>query len=260
MKSGKRRLEQSAKEDERQGIQRWKAQLWAQNRPQPALYRWLRGAPPAAVLAVRRGKTLETGPRKFFETMRTYWGEVMCRDPLEQVPLDTWLEEHPREWQPVTPGEVQVLQNALRTVPLGKAAGMDNWPPEAVKPFPDLFKWCEAVAAWPTAWTRVRTQSCPKDDRPEKQPGDFRPIAILSVLFRVWSRWRLLMTKELCGGLPGRTPQGRMMAFMLRIEQLMHERAKGGKQQFLSPWTPPSASIGCCSMLLWMKHLGLAYR
>ena len=206
--------------------------------------------PPAAVLAVRRDRTLETGPRRFFDTMRTYWGEVMCRDPLEQIPLDRWLEEHPREWQPVTPGEVQVLQKALRTVLLGKAAGMDNWPPEAVKPFPahlvgalgDLFKWCEGVAAWPTAWTRVRTQLCPRDDRPEKQLGDFRPIAILSVWFRVWSRWRLLMTdpgvldsfpEELCGGLPGRTLQGRMMAFMLRIEQLIYERAKGGKQQLL---------------------------
>ena len=232
------------------GIEKWKRQLWSQNRPQPRLYRWLRGAPPAAVLAVKQGKQRHTGPRAFFATLRAYWKEVMCRDPLEQQPLDTWLDTHPLEWQEATDMEVNLLRQALRTMAMGKAAGMDNWPPEGLRPLPDalvptladLFKWCEAHAVWPTPWTRVRTQLCPKNNAPEKEPGAYRPIAILSTWFRLWSRWRLLMTTpdildrfppELCGGLPNRSPQGRMLTFMLTIKQLIHDVAHGHKDKQL---------------------------
>ena len=244
------KVKQYAKEQAQKGIERWKQTLWAQNRPQPALYRWIRGMPPPATLAVRSEDRLECGPRAFFATMRTYWKAVMCRDPEEQAPLDKWMDDHPQPWEPATDEEIEALRTAIKTLAPRKAAGLDCWTPETVRAYSkgltpclaDFYKWCESTALWPTPWTRVRTQLCPKTRQPEPQPGDFRPIAILTVWFRLWSRWRLLLTDpsvlskfpgELCGGLPSRTPQGRMLRFMLRIEQLIHEAAVSGSQQHL---------------------------
>ena len=161
---------------------------------------------------------------------------------------------------------------------MGKAAGMDNWPPEGVRPLPDallpsladLFKWCEAHAVWPTPWTRVRTQLCPKNNAPEKDPGAYRPIAILSTWFRLWSRWRLLMTTpdildrfppELCGGLPNRSPQGRMLTFMLTIEQLTHDVAHGHRDKQLLFVSLDASKcfdrVEQCSALETARQLGL---
>ena len=65
-----------------------------------------------------------------------------------------------------------VLHAACRALKAGTAAGIDGWPPEAIRSLPSsamptlamIFAYCEAHAIWPAALMYVRAQMIPKED------------------------------------------------------------------------------------------------
>ena len=91
---------------------------------------------------------------------------------------------------------------------------------------------------WPTDLTLVRTHLIGKDveQGSQRAPSDLRPIAVISVWVRLWSRWHLQsmpaqvyekFPKEITGGLPARNPQAALLRVMLRLEDRIGNPAKG---------------------------------
>eukprot|EP00972_Heterocapsa_arctica_P083352 12282713-Heterocapsa_arctica.AAC.1 len=86
---------------------------------------------------------------------------------------------------------------------LGESAcGLDQWRPESVKAlaqwFPSLFdsladilNIVELTGEWPTDLASGYTALVPKDGEiPEPKPTDYRPITVLSIIYRLWARYR----------------------------------------------------------------------
>ena len=94
----------------------------------------------------------------------------------------------------------------------------------------EMFLLWEYWGIWPQALAVVRTHLIGKatGGKGVKGPEDLRPIAIISVWVRLWSKWQLLRLPPevydrfphgITGGLPQRTPQAAMLDMLLKLEE-----------------------------------------
>eukprot|EP00971_Amphidinium_carterae_P287802 5713401-Amphidinium_carterae.1 len=92
-----------------------------------------------------------------------------------------------------------------------------------------LFKTFTLVQRWPLGFLLIRVQMIPKFQG-ATNIEHMRPIAILSVWYRLWSRYQLWsldpalvqsLPRGLVGGIPGRTTAGYLSSLMLRLERVM---------------------------------------
>ena len=116
---------------------------------------------------------------------------------------------------------VHTLHSVAQSVRSDAAPGLDNWPPAVCAHLPKealavllmLFQHIEARAAWARKWTLIRTHLVPKTNSPGAPVGDYRPIAVLSIWYRLWAAYRIAcldrnlftqLDRHLRGGVPGR--------------------------------------------------------
>ena len=66
---------------------------------------------------------------------------------------------------------------------------MINFPDQIVKALFEIWEACEQGMEWPENWITARVTMLAKTNRPSN-PYDTRPITVLSVLYRQWSRFR----------------------------------------------------------------------
>ena len=118
------------------------------------------------------------------------------------------------------------------------AGGLDGWVPTVLRCVDK--KMCETLAqlfahnaymcCWPESMTMVRTQLIPKHVNAH-HVHEQRPLSILSIWYRLWSRATLtslgdeMMKKPNChlrGGLPGRSVDASILTWALQVESAIH--------------------------------------
>ena len=111
----------------------------------------------------------------------------------------TQVQEVMRDFQPIPPFDsgitYQELKEALGKIKLDKARGPDSWSPWELKNLPEPFLLALAsllnlfteTATWPKPITQAKVSMLSKVDG-AFQVEQTRPITILSLVYRVWSR------------------------------------------------------------------------
>ena len=195
-------------------------------------------------MAVRQeGRTL-LGPEPTLRAIEEFWEGIMCRDAREREELEEWLErQQPPPARMEDGARDAALFHVTKTLKKGVAPGLDGWtsevlrmlPREAIPALRFLFDSCAAWKCWPQDNLVIRTHMLAKElDQGTliPSPADWRPIALTSLWMRIWSRWQLTLIPEnllntfsdtLTGGLPGRSPRGSMLRYLLSLEERMLE-------------------------------------
>ena len=200
----------------------------------------LRQQNPNPPMAVKTKEELLIGPRPTLQAIGDYWEGIMCRDPGERRELEEWLAlQRPRKVCPEDSSRDDALFQVVKLLKRGVAPGLDGWPSEALRLLPReampalryLYDTCAAWKCWPHSNMLVRTHMLAKElDVGELNPSaaDWRPIALTSLWMRIWSKWQLILIPEpllntfattLTGGLPGRSPRGSMLKYLLNLEE-----------------------------------------
>jgi hypothetical protein len=92
-----------------------------------------------------------------------------------------------------TPG---TIQNIIKKLPKKKAPGDDNitntalkhLPPSKILTLTKIFNSCLKICYFPTAWKKSIIITIPKPGKDTKFPSNFRPIALLSSISKIYER------------------------------------------------------------------------
>ena len=208
------------------------------HRPTRALFKWVKQGPRRGHFTLKHEEKILSGPSHYFDAHRTYWAQLMNRDPQEVTDTHKIVGQLPPTETP-TPYDfeqsVLLLQDALGKLTPWAASGLDMWPPEALKAIPLpairalawLYYSCEVAGCWPRSMLSIRVQVIPKTDDPMPPVQDHRPISVTSVWYRAWAAWALRRLPShvwdnigptACGGLPKRTPFPQLLEVMLAME------------------------------------------
>ena len=141
----------------------------------------------------------------------TYWKRFWCSD--DTTDLDK-VREVMEDFAPIPPFDASItlleLKNALGKTKLDKARGPDSWSPWELKNLPDPFLIALAsllnafteTGRWPAPIVQATVSMLSKIDG-AFQVEQTRPITILSLVYRVWSRiYAAKFIKHVQGFLP----------------------------------------------------------
>ncbi len=198
--------------------------------PGSRIYRWLRGDTQQAIC----GTKLENGawttkPSAVAEAAIAAWKQYWCPEPdLPDVDgyLNKWWKTDSPTWH-IPPLAAEDLLEALRNTNKKTAAGLDGWnandlrmlPLQAWQDMASLLTLVEEGAPWPQGLEQAAVVLLPKN--PGSGPGEQRPIALLSVIYRTWARARgKILRRELHKVLPMAVLGGKPGA---RVEDIVHE-------------------------------------
>ena len=220
----------------------WRSKLFTHNAsPTAALYRWIRRVPPPVHLVLTSEDGLCLGPDQFFRRAREFWGEIWDSDRQGYREAIQEMQDLLRTAPPLVQ-DASRLKAVAQVMKAEAAPGLDNWPPSILSKLPQpayqllivIYDFIEATGMWPTKWTMVRTHLVPKSTDPEKPVSDFRPLAVLSVWYRLWSSYRVAqlspdiftnLDPQLRGGLPGRTIGEMVSTPLLALEATCNNAA-----------------------------------
>ena len=196
-------------------------------RPNPVLYRWLRGESPATVLGVESHDGPSLSLDDVFRAHRHYWQQI-CSGPASQstppVPSD---EDLPLSAQDT----LDVLPRVKKVLPLGWTFGRPKrlcicheellrfWRPsfEALRPQED----------GPNRLLRVKITLIGKAGLTGQLPSHWRPLGITSVWYRLYAQARLptllkhllpTLPPTVLGGIPGRNPSEAILNLLTAFE------------------------------------------
>ena len=149
-------------------------------------------------------------PGKVLDALKTTWSEIFgCNTPLinENDFMNSFRDSLPPSCPPfqLDPISVRDIQKAAQKMK-HKAPGPDGFqtefllllPQEAIKQLAELFTAFETSKTWPSTMLHWKLAFLPKphkDDIP--QASQMRPIAVGHVLYRIWSRIRLVQVQHL---------------------------------------------------------------
>ena len=137
------------------------------------------------------------------EQMSEAWAGIFCRyadgggaEPDYDDFRQRYAAHIPSVPCTVEPVKAADLRDTLSAMPSGKAAGPDGWfveelrllPDIALERLADLLNRVETDGIWPESLTLALVAMIPKVDSPT--PREHRPIALMSVLYRLWSKLR----------------------------------------------------------------------
>ena len=214
----------------RQHLQTWKNSLVHQGLPRRSAYRWIRGEEPRAHPVIQEKGTVYSGPKAFFEKVEQFWEPLMNARDDEDERFLNWYKGTSASTMEHCP---KTLKVAIQTLSSQACSGPDSWPVSAAKLSDEdilqtlllIYKMIEHLSRWPTKLVQGRVQLIPKPGM-APTPEGLRPITIVSIWIRIWSRYRLLLLDpkllaslhpSLRGGIPGRdaTPQlGHLLAMI----------------------------------------------
>ena len=162
---------------------------------------WLDGfhdVPPGSTVSQTLYKAdLDSLFDEFAQTWTARW------DRHRNVPLGQWrqilsfardkLPRHSFSWPALT---VQTLESGIRSKKKKTSKGLDgvstsdllSMPSSVLSAFCDMFQEVESVGHWPTCLIDGRVAPLPKCHSPQG-PGDFRPITIVGLLYRIWGSY-----------------------------------------------------------------------
>ena len=140
--------------------------------------------------AVARGAAL----RHATEHWQPLWLRPDAPAPDEAI----WLQELSELPPLAAPAEItdEEVIAAFKTLPLGKAPGLDDWvgdelrrwPAAAVRGVAALLRCVERVGRWPAGLARAEVVLLPKGDADvADSPLQRRPITLLPILYRLWA-------------------------------------------------------------------------
>ena len=125
------------------------------------------------------------------------------------------------------------IGHVLRVTPSGKAAGHDGWRYDEIKLWPQplvnllagFYGVVERTGLWPAALGTNLVALLPKGTSGD--PSDYRPIMLLSVIYRIWAKARgTFMQGHLraigilpCGPIPGAEQQATDLAWRLLLSR-----------------------------------------
>ena len=103
------------------------------------------------------------------------------------------MEESDEEFQPFT---IEELQEAMKHLKPGKAAGLDNITAEVILHFGDkakswvlaLFNNCARTLQIPKLWRRAKVVALLKPGKDAEIPKSYRPISLLCILYKLYER------------------------------------------------------------------------
>ena len=215
-------------------LRRWRAKLFSSKAaPTPTLFRWLRQVPHPVHLIIADHHDQIMGPDAFFQHARCYWTSIWQSDEdgygstIHQLPtlLSSDLLVH----------DVNVLKSVAQAARPDSAPGLDNWPSCLLAHLPMgalrtlllIYAEIERTGCWPVKWTMVRTHLVPKTDTPGSPISDYRPLAVMSIWYRLWSAYRMASLPQglvaslhphLRGGLPSRDYGDMLATPLLAVE------------------------------------------
>ena len=108
--------------------------------------------------------------------------------------FEEYITRCPMELEDITS---QDLRLALARMGNAQAAGMEEWRIVEIKSLPQFlltrlvafYNAVEEWGRWPASLERAAVTLIPKDG--SDQPGDLRPISVMSVVYRLWALARL---------------------------------------------------------------------
>ncbi|CAE7437407.1 unnamed protein product [Symbiodinium sp. CCMP2592] len=232
-------------------LKAWKRRMWASDRE---AHRWLRGGgkPLTTVMQMPDGvfsANAEQQLKAILDAWKPIFGKFKNREPRVDRFFEFFgsgMRRSPMDLQDIT-GE-RLVEAALRTK--ASSAGLDQFRPEALTAlarwYPQVFEalalilnYTEMNGVWPDEVSLAYTALVPKDEtQPEAQPTAYRPISVLSAVYRLWSKVRF--DDALCwqegwidgnawGCRPRRGADSLAMSISLRLEsEASRGRSVGG--------------------------------
>ena len=190
-------------------------------------------------------------PAQIACSLEEYWNQFWQRDDaLQQTEPQMWADfQHMLQATPTMPAcridalDVEHWLDAIRRIPSRSTAGICGWLPDDLKTLPkqaveDLAKVCHRYQQqhFPMWLLQARTVPFRKSATAEAAKHT-RPITILSLLYRVWSRvtthqiaqhWRQHMPQSIIGFLPGRSAARAAWTLQWRLEQQAADHSAQG--------------------------------
>ena len=224
-------------EQDRHG-RRWRRSLVNNHSITPRLYRWLKGGVPTPGFSVLTSSGPVYGAAQTFSSLRAYWqSHMQCEMGTEEALERLGFLELSAE----TPSclTADLLLAEARRMNHKAAGGLDGWMPSVLplltrpicETLVELYQHNMRMCCWPTSAAIVRTQLIPKSVNAHAV-SDQRPISILSIWYRLWSRSCLMSlgtdliqkpNVHLRGGIPSRSIDESLLTWALQVEAAQHE-------------------------------------
>ena len=202
-------LQVSQASDKQARIKAWKSKL-AQS--EKHAYQWLKSPNTPVDITMKLPSGIFTANTESqLEAIHNDWLPIFQKF-AQTLPDIKTFEEHfvpfmktsPMALSPLTgPELVQTLASSKNSSP-----SLDGWSPQSLialsKWFPclydglaDILNWIEEHSIWPTPLCKAYTALIPKDGMSDSpKPVDFRPISVLSAIYRLWAKARFNLSLE----------------------------------------------------------------
>ena len=217
-------------------LRAWKNSLAYHGIPKRAAYRWIRGEEPRAQPVIQDQGTIYSGPQAFFERIEGFWEPLMNAREEEDEQFLQWTAQTPLS---ELDHKLEVLAFAISSLSSQACAGPDSWPVSAAKlsslagmhALMIIYQMVETLCRWPSKLISGRVQLIPKPGM-APTPEGLRPITIVSIWIRIWSRYRLMLLDpqilaslhpSLRGGIPGRDAAPQLGQLLTMIEQTWNQ-------------------------------------
>ena len=175
----------------------------------PGACRWVQRESPKPMVIEVGGGNVVTSPVQAVEFLSQAWGETFgCNTP--QVDVQTFVNHFPNSMPDARdpPNLPTINCRDVKKAAMdmsSKAAGPDGWEARWIAELPQpvlirlaqLYALCETKGVWPSSMIHWRIVFLPKS-KPNQWPSplDMRPICIGSVLYRMWTRIRLIHLRD----------------------------------------------------------------
>lgn len=161
-------------------------------------------------MVLKHDDVICVSPGKVLDALKTTWCEIFgCNTPLinENDFISSFNDflppsGPPFRLDPITASDIQAAAQKMKH----KAPGPDGFqtefilllPPEAIQQLVELFATFESSKTWPSTLLHWKLAFLPKPHKDViPHAGQMRPIAVGHVLYRIWSRIRLIQTQQL---------------------------------------------------------------
>eukprot|EP00971_Amphidinium_carterae_P068689 1360090-Amphidinium_carterae.1 len=180
-------------------IAEWKRRHTDRKRnPTSHLYAWIRGKTLTPSLAFTHENQICQGPDQCFTALRQYWTNIHKTVETDTQNLHDYQHTHATGAAQNFPLDPNLLCKAAKAMRTHSAAGLDGWSVHSLKMLTPLialvvlwlFKLFTLFQKWPLGLLLTRIQMIPKFQG-ATSIAHMRPIAILSVWYRLWSRYQL---------------------------------------------------------------------
>ena len=195
-------LEHTMRQDRQQRILKWKQKMRSDEAQQ---YHWLKNKSkrkPIAITVVTGQPTANTHAR--LDAISQVWKKIYSihkkGEPSAHTFFQKYGEHMKRSISNLPPIHAQQIIATLKKI-RPSSPGMDHiapldlqilaeWAPDLFSHFAELYNCIESTGKWPTLLPMGAVSFLPKTDDPSPSAQDFRPLTILSAVYRLYATIR----------------------------------------------------------------------